>query len=346
MNKQLPLSGFACFILLIIFTFPFSLRAQVCGGDAPAFFDVITNPANPSECFLQINWGDAMPEILCGNPGSPALGSTIPEGRRIEFLYATINGTQYTLYDRNDCASGVTTIQYGVEANTYITAFDEVDFCLAIAEHAISVSGVQLNADNFDCLLLNAQTAAPVELAYFKGRAAERNNVLEWATLSEENTAVFVVEKSGDGRRNIETLGTMTAVGFSNATEVYQMEDSEPRPLTYYRLRSIDFDGSEMASDWIAVRRAAGANKLLQVGPVPLGNQALEVTYEAQFDERVNLLIADINGRQLWSESKTLETGIHHWTFALPNFQQNLLVLQIHTREGIISRLIPRVVQD
>ncbi len=316
------------------------LWAQVCSNDAPLDFVVVSNPANPSECFLQINWGDAMPMILCGNPGSPAIGSTVPEGRRLEFLYATIDGVQYTLYSRLDCPSGE--LSYGAEANTYITTFDEVDFCLADAERFISLEGVQMGADDFNCLLPNAQTAAPVELAYFKASASTQTNQIEWATSSEENTATFVVEKSVDGKNQIEFLGALKAKGFSSTLEYYEFEDRNPRPLTYYRLRSIDFDGSESASDWIAVARQIDrASEGRAIAPIPLGNEPLEVYYEATTAENIIISISDINGRKMWEERKSLEAGTYNWTFELPDFHQHLLIFRMHTRDGLQTRMIP-----
>lgn len=341
MNKK-HLLHLSIFVLSLIGVPGITAQAQVCSGDAPQGFSIVMNPANPSECYLQINWGDAMPLILCGSPGTPAAGSTIPDGRRIDFLYATIDGVEYTLYDRGECINGTNMLMYGPEPNTYITALAEVDFCLADAERFIQVEGIQLGADDFDCFLSNAQSAAPIELAYFRGNSKEDANLLEWATLSQENTSVFVVERSPDGKRNIETVGTLEAKGYSYDMEYYQLEDRSPRSLAYYRLRAIDFDGSQTTSDWVVIqRRSNSLGQLVQVAPVPLGKEPLHLQYEATTEENVIVTLTDINGRQLWQERKNLEAGIYNWALEFPDFKQHMLILKIHNREGVITRLIP-----
>lgn len=341
MNKRfLP---YCAFLLLALFLLPLpEAKAQFCAGDTPLSYTVVPNPADPSECFLQINWGSEMPEILCGTPGSPAPGSTLAPGQRIEFLYATIGGVEYPLYERTACLAGTNTLMYGPEANTYVTGLGEIDFCLADAERSIGIEGVRLGADVFNCQLLNSRGALPVEFLYFKGAKAGQANVLEWATASEENTAVFVVEKSPDGKRFIETVGTREAKGFSHATERYQLRDEQPSPLNYYRVRAIDFDGSEMASEWVVLHRGkATADKVIQVSPIPLGQEPLQVYYEAKTDEALILTISDINGRKLWEERKELEAGIYHWNLDFPDFQQSLLIFRLHSRDGMVWRLIP-----
>ena len=55
----------------------------------------------------------------------------------------------------------------------------------------------------------------PVELADFKGYAMDRTNVLKWQTASEENTMVFLLERSLDGRRDFIEIGRVNAFGNS-----------------------------------------------------------------------------------------------------------------------------------
>ncbi len=344
MNKKL-LQKISLFVFAFLLMHSPPLHAQACSGDAPISYTVISNPANSSQCFLQINWGNAMPELICGNPGTPAPGSNIPAGRRIDFLQVTINGTDHVLFNRPECLNNTNMLRYGGEANTQISFLSEVDFCLAGGERFITVEGVQVGASDFNCVLVNSLVAAPVEFAYFRGVSQTQSNKLEWATASEENTAVFVVEKKTGISRDLEIVGTMDAQGFSSSIESYQMEDRNPQPLTYYRVRAVDFDGSEMVSQWIAVERGDRSERAsLTLAPIPLnGKEALHVNYEAFTEESVILSVSDISGRKIWEERKELEEGVYNWELTFPEFDQQLLIFRLHSRDGVVSRLIPRI---
>ncbi|WP_342085877.1 Ig-like domain-containing protein [Dyadobacter sp. OTU695] len=84
----------------------------------------------------------------------------------------------------------------------------------------------------------------PVKLAYFDGRKAEDQALLEWQTAGELNSAHFDVQRSTD-TRNWQVLGTLEAAFESNRTRNYTFTDSIPEPgLNYYRLKMVDLDGS------------------------------------------------------------------------------------------------------
>ena len=338
MNKK-----FYSFILLfglLVFTVDF-LAAQSCGTDAPFNFTIVPDVSNPTNCLLQINWNDGeMPEIACGSPGT-AVGTV--NGVLFD-LSITVNGLNEVLYNRgngNSCNNSIVNIEYGSTTNSYLTNFSMMNFCLAGI--SISIEGNRSGGASFSCVTLpNSDVAAPVELAYFKGKAGAKSNSLQWATSSEENVSTFVIEKSPDGKRNIEALGSLTAVGFSEEMEYYQLEDESPRPLTYYRLRSIDFDGTYSISEWVVVQRQLQSKEaFLEISPVPLTKELLRVYYQAHSKESVLISITDINGRKLWEERKQLEEGVYNWELVFPDFDQQLLIFRLQSKDGVISRLIP-----
>ena len=186
---------------------------------------------------------------------------------------------------------------------------------------------------------------APVDLVSFTGKAMEFTNDIRWATEKEEESALFVVQKSINGRSNFQTVGTLEAQGYSNEFKYYQLVDRNPFPITYYRLQSIDLDGSYEYSDWVAVRRdKAIQSEQLHVFPLPLAkNEALQVYYEATLNENIIVTINDIQGRKLFKDQRQLTKGMHNWSIELPSFAEGLLILKIHSTSGIRTHLIPRI---
>ncbi len=187
---------------------------------------------------------------------------------------------------------------------------------------------------------------APVDLVSFSGKAMEFSNEINWSTASEEGSALFLVERSINGRSNFEPLGSLPAQGNSNYLKNYQMTDRSPFPITYYRLHSIDLDGSKEISDWVAIKRdKAVSDNQLHVFPLPLGDQPLQVYYQANLEEPIDIAITDISGRVLYTDYKVLPKGIHNWSIDLPQFETGLLVLKIISRSGQQTSLIPRIIE-
>jgi hypothetical protein len=116
-----------------------------------------------------------------------------------------------------------------------------------------------------------------VELAEFRGRAQDKNVVLDWTTASEEATDRFEVQRQ-DTRGNFAAIGTVVAEGNSLVSRSYGFTDVSPLAGTNtYRLRILDQDGSEAFSDLVTVEfdgqqlmkmRQLGARQLQLSGAV------------------------------------------------------------------------------
>ncbi len=101
-------------------------------------------------------------------------------------------------------------------------------------------------------------TPLPVELLSFKGKATPSGVNLEWETASEINNDRFEVERSQDGR-NFQKIGTVDGAGSSSVSHNYSYLDYVAiTGILYYRLRQVDFDGTDSYSKTIAIKLKAG----------------------------------------------------------------------------------------
>src|SRR5262245_18052201 len=85
----------------------------------------------------------------------------------------------------------------------------------------------------------------PTPLGWFEMDAVYNNGVVDvlWATVWEENTSHFVVQRSSDGV-NFYDLNQQPAAGNSNTVREYGFTDTEPLSGTsYYRVVQYDQDG-------------------------------------------------------------------------------------------------------
>lgn len=137
----------------------------------------------------------------------------------------------------------------------------------------------------------------PVELLFFTADAVEGAVLLEWATASEQNSSHFRVERSVD-LLGWDVIGTVQAMGHSSSTTDYLQLDHHPQPGgAYYRLVSIDLDGTEARSE---VVHAAGFG-----APAPWPNPSSGVVHVAACDR---LEVLDATGRLL-KEIVTTDQG-------------------------------------
>lgn len=114
---------------------------------------------------------------------------------------------------------------------------------------------------------LCTETALPIELLFFTGDSEKETVSLNWATAIEENFDYFEIERASQGT-GFEFIGRVKGDGNSFSRLDYSFEDESPEiGLNYYRLKSIDLDGTFEYSDVILVKFTS--NVKLVVSPNP-----------------------------------------------------------------------------
>ncbi len=94
----------------------------------------------------------------------------------------------------------------------------------------------------------------PIELVEFKAQARSKSIAINWATASELDNQLFVVERSDDGSM-FEAIGEVEGSGNSTERKEYQFSDKSPASgLNYYRLKQVDFNGNYEYSPIVTVR--------------------------------------------------------------------------------------------
>jgi hypothetical protein len=126
----------------------------------------------------------------------------------------------------------------------------------------------------------------PIELTQFDVQNTEGSkNQLTWSTASELNNKHFDIERSTDGT----TFHRIGQVKGNNKPSSYQFVDNQPFATSYYRLRQIDFDGTETLSKVVSVA-LKGKGKGLKVYPTLVSNVLTADYTEGSFFQVINLL--------------------------------------------------------
>lgn len=113
----------------------------------------------------------------------------------------------------------------------------------------------------------------PVELISFEAVIKGNTTVIEWVTGSEINNEKFIVEKSVDGQV-FTTIEEIRGAGNSVEKIEYSSIDHQlSLGATYYRIRQIDFDGTESVSNVQQVIYRKGKSFSVYPNPVAKGGQ-------------------------------------------------------------------------
>jgi hypothetical protein len=99
----------------------------------------------------------------------------------------------------------------------------------------------------------------PVELLSFNGKNTGESNLLTWQTAGELNNSHFFIERSTDGTI-FQEIGKVKG---NNKPSIYEFYDNQPYALNYYRLKQIDFDGTESLSKIISIAQNGNENGLV-----------------------------------------------------------------------------------
>ena len=135
----------------------------------------------------------------------------------------------------------------------------------------------------------------PVELLFFQAKNSDKNIYLSWATATEENFDYFALERSSDGEHFIE-ITQIQGMGDSFSRVDYSYQDEFPLiGRSYYRLRSVDFDGYTEIFDYVMVV-VEGAASDFMVFPNPISNGAFSIQTNFELDTETTLIIYNSTG--------------------------------------------------
>lgn len=147
----------------------------------------------------------------------------------------------------------------------------------------------------------------PVELSGFSGEAMAKHNRLYWTTATEENVQWHILERSHRGRNNWEEVARTQGASLSTEEQAYTLDDETPLSIAYYRLRSVDYDGSEGFGPILMLERA-NDGIAIQAYPNPAGDR-LEVVLNRNAAGTATLFLFAADGRAVRSDNRQLTAG-------------------------------------
>ncbi|NUQ24103.1 MAG: T9SS type A sorting domain-containing protein [Saprospiraceae bacterium] len=173
----------------------------------------------------------------------------------------------------------------------------------------------------------------PIELVYFRADVVGQAVKLSWQTATEQNNDFMAVERSSDGRL-FQEIGRLQGMGTSLEAQSYSLYDEQPLAGTnYYRLRQVDYDGTETRYEVVAVT-LEGHTGNWRLFPVPAATQVQLVLPEATLVPMV-LRVYDAVGRLVLSQQ--LPEGSSNTWLSISNLSAGKYTLQAVYNRSVVS---------
>ena len=217
---------------------------------------------------------------------------------------------------------GVNSVFEGtIMANTSITANTGATIHGRLLAGAVTVSGA---------VVLNANSALPVELTSFTAELKNNAVELNWNTSTEVNNYGFEIERS-NLNNNFDKIGFVKGSGNSNSAKDYFFTDKLTLSGKYfYRLKQIDNDGAFEYSKVVETDfKLLQSFELSQNYPNPF-NPTTRISYSIPLDSRVELLIYGITGELVKSLVNEYQTaGIYTIDFNAADLSSGIYFYKI-----------------
>jgi hypothetical protein len=182
-----------------------------------------------------------------------------------------------------------------------------------------------------DDVVVEPATALPVELLVFDARHEGEYVRTNWTANSETNNDFYAVLRSKDGV-SFEQIGTVEGSGNSNSERNYVFYDDHPYSgVSYYKLRQVDFDGTETISEVVSVYSESVS--LINVYPNPAVSE-LFILIGAKSAMEVNVEVITTAGRLVLQRREYLQEGLSTLELNVSYLSSGQYIVRITTPFG------------
>lgn len=184
----------------------------------------------------------------------------------------------------------------------------------------------------------------PLEWQSFEVSAHTNYNLLSWETFNEVNVDHFVIERKLNDEVSFEEIAELTAMGDGENFELYKFKDFDQLlpGIYYYRIRSVDYDGSFSYSQIKLVLIEPSIKDDIQVFPNPSpGLFNIEVHGVDGHPVFITLYASD--GRKIFEDTKKVNNDTNNVNFLvdITNETTGVYLCKISSKFGsVYKRLI------
>ena len=201
-------------------------------------------------------------------------------------------------------------------------------------EYVIKIAGDYFYFSKLDGDMSASFTATgtlPVQLINLEVTNTKNNNALiSWSTATEQNTSYFSIQRSTNAKDFIE-IGKVNAAQNSPVIKQYSYVDNNINTdLTqFYKIITVDLDGSKTASGVVMFKNIKAATKLIaSLSPNPISNPCmLNVQFNIAQPEKILVQVYNTNGSLIKETYINAVAGINNNYLYLGDLSQGIYKL-------------------
>ncbi len=192
-------------------------------------------------------------------------------------------------------------------------------------QDAVLISDLQITADNKIVAATHgkgawisnlASTATlPANITEFTGVYMDTYNELKWNATQENNVSHYELERSIDGGA-YQKVGDITSKNtlLSSYTFDDPVSSVYTRNTFYYRLKTVNKDGSHVYSNVVVIKISKSGTMLILGNPVTSGS-SIQLTLDQP--QKVTFKLFDIRGRLVSSSNFNASSGVNRYSFTM-----------------------------
>ena len=166
------------------------------------------------------------------------------------------------------------------------------------------------------------------------GKNNGNENLVNWSTTSEQNTAYYAVEASLNGTDFTET-GRVVAAGNSNSLRTYNFVHRQINHQSYYyRVKQVDADGKIIYSKTIRINVAAFRAATLYPNPV---KDKTTISFSLQQSSSITANITNATGLLIYTINQRYVKGDHKMNLDLGMLPTGSYILQLKDDVGNVQ---------
>lgn len=176
-------------------------------------------------------------------------------------------------------------------------------------------------------------TPTPIELISFDIQKLQDAVALQWSTAREENFDGFSLERAEEGSVFSE-ITWIPGAGNSSKPQNYHFTDKGvlENKRYYYRLKSIDIDGSYEYSQIVEAVFSDFGFDIKEPYPNPVSDNRFSIEIQALEAEPIQIRIFSATGQMVHEQSAQLTTGINTISVAIPDLTAGAYFLKVQGR--------------
>ncbi|MGG9972478.1 SdrD B-like domain-containing protein, partial [Ferruginibacter sp. SUN002] len=179
---------------------------------------------------------------------------------------------------------------------------------------------------DIDAGIYTIATVLPVKILDLNGVNKNSEVQLSWIATTEQGFKQFEIEYSSDGY-TFTKIATIS--GTSNEKSSYSYAHTSPSSgVNYYRLKSVDINGTFSYSNSIAVKVGVTIG-IVNAYPNPFTDR-IDINFQSQNSNKITIRMIDISGKAIRSMTGKINSGNNHLVVGnLSNLQAGTYILEI-----------------